>query len=47
MCAWAAGLGFGIGGHDDDVDIGHFIAENVQTIAEIADTRTIITFKAF
>ena len=32
---------------DDDVDIGHFIAEHVQTIDEIADTHTIITFKAF
>jgi DNA-binding Lrp family transcriptional regulator len=32
---------------DDGVDIGHFIAENVQSIAEIADTHTIITFKAF
>ena len=28
-------------------DIGHFIAEKVQIIAGIADTRTIITFKAF
>lgn len=32
---------------DDGVDIGHFIAENVQSIPEIADTHTIITFKAF
>jgi DNA-binding Lrp family transcriptional regulator len=32
---------------DDVVDIGHFVAENVQTIPEIQDTRTIITFKAF
>ena len=32
---------------DDEVDIGHFIAEHVQSIADIADTRTIITFKAF
>ena len=30
-----------------DVDIGHFVAEKVQTIPGIADTRTIITFKAF
>lgn len=29
------------------VDIGHFVGENVQTIAGIVDTRTIITFKAF
>jgi DNA-binding Lrp family transcriptional regulator len=32
---------------DDGVDIGHFVAENVQTLPEIADTHTIITFKAF
>src|SRR5918993_4601820 len=32
---------------DDGVDIGHFIAENVQVIPEIADTHTIITFKDF
>lgn len=30
-----------------DVDIGHFIAQHVQTIPEIQDTHTIITFKAF
>jgi len=28
-------------------DIGHFVGEKVQTIPGIADTRTIITFKAF
>ena len=32
---------------EDSVDIGHFVAENVQVIPEIQDTRTIITFKAF
>jgi DNA-binding Lrp family transcriptional regulator len=32
---------------DGDVDIGHFVGEKVQTIPGIADTRTIITFKAF
>jgi DNA-binding Lrp family transcriptional regulator len=32
---------------DPDTDIGHFIAEKVQTIPGVADTRTIITFKAF
>ncbi len=32
---------------DADVDIGRFVGEHVQTIPEIADTRTIITFKAF
>jgi DNA-binding Lrp family transcriptional regulator len=31
----------------DDVDIGHFVGEKVQTIEGIVDTRTIITFKAF
>jgi DNA-binding Lrp family transcriptional regulator len=31
----------------DGVDIGHFVGEKVQTIAGIADTRTIITFRAF
>ena len=30
-----------------DVDIGHFVAQKVQSIPEIADTHTIITFKAF
>ena len=28
-------------------DIGHFVGERVQTLPGIADTRTIITFKAF
>lgn len=32
---------------DDDVDIGHFVNEKVHPIPGIADTRTIITFKAF
>lgn len=32
---------------DDSVDIGHFVAEKVQQIEHIADTRTLITFKAF
>lgn len=32
---------------DREVDIGHFVAEKVQPIAGIADTRTLITFKAF
>ncbi|HEY8565005.1 MAG TPA: Lrp/AsnC ligand binding domain-containing protein [Beijerinckiaceae bacterium] len=32
---------------DDAVDIGHFVAQNVQTVPEIQDTKTIITFKAF
>jgi DNA-binding Lrp family transcriptional regulator len=32
---------------DPSTDIGHFIAEKVQTVPGVADTRTIITFKAF
>ena len=32
---------------DDDIDIGHFVGEKVQTIDDIVDTHTIITFKAF
>ncbi|MGI6244461.1 MAG: Lrp/AsnC ligand binding domain-containing protein [Pseudochelatococcus sp.] len=32
---------------DAGVDIGHFVGEKVQTIDGIADTRTVITFKAF
>jgi DNA-binding Lrp family transcriptional regulator len=31
----------------DEVDIGHFVGEKVQMIPGIADTRTIITFRAF
>lgn len=32
---------------EPDVDIGHFVNEKVHHIAGIADTKTIITFKAF
>jgi DNA-binding Lrp family transcriptional regulator len=32
---------------EQDVDIGHFVGHRVQVIPGIADTRTIITFKAF
>ena len=32
---------------DDEVDIGHFVGERVQTLPGIQDTRTMITFKAF
>jgi DNA-binding Lrp family transcriptional regulator len=32
---------------EDDVDIGHFVAEKVQRIAGIVDTRTVLVFKAF
>jgi DNA-binding Lrp family transcriptional regulator len=30
-----------------DVDIGHFVGEKVQCLPGIADTRTLITFRAF
>ncbi len=33
--------------HGDEVDIGHFVGQKVQTIPGIVDTRTIITFRAF
>jgi DNA-binding Lrp family transcriptional regulator len=32
---------------DPETDIGHFIAEKVQTIPGVQDTHTLITFKAF
>jgi DNA-binding Lrp family transcriptional regulator len=32
---------------DQGTDIGHFIAQKVQTVVGVQDTRTIITFKAF
>ena len=32
---------------DQGTDIGHFIAQKVQTVQGVQDTRTIITFKAF
>lgn len=32
---------------DDEVDIGHFVASQVQTVPDIRATRTVITFKAF
>ena len=31
----------------EDEDIGHFVAQKVQTIGGIRDTFTIVTFKAF
>lgn len=31
----------------EDQDIGHFIAQKVQTIPGIRDTFTVVTFKAF
>jgi DNA-binding Lrp family transcriptional regulator len=32
---------------DDEVDIGHFVAERVSVIAGIKDTFTTVTFRAF
>ena len=32
---------------DDDVDIGHFVTENIQRLSGVKDTFTIIAFKAF
>ena len=32
---------------EDGVDIGHFVGERVQTLPDIVNTRTILTFKAF
>ena len=32
---------------DDDQDIGHFVNEQLQILPGVADTFTIITFKAF
>jgi DNA-binding Lrp family transcriptional regulator len=32
---------------EDDVDIGHFVGRKVQVIPGIADTRTVLTFRAF
>ncbi len=31
----------------DDTDIGHFVTSQIQTLAGIKDTFTLITFKAF
>ena len=31
----------------DDVDIGHFVTSNIQTLPGVKDTFTLITFKAF
>ncbi len=32
---------------EGDVDIGHFVGQKVQSLPGIADTRTLITFRAF
>lgn len=31
----------------DDTDIGHFVTSQIQTLPNVKDTFTIITFKAF
>ncbi len=32
---------------ENDVDIGHFVAENIHTISGVERTHTLLTFKAF
>ncbi len=32
---------------DDDIDIGHFVTEKIQTLRGIKDTFTLIAHKAF
>ena len=32
---------------NDGVDIGHFVTSQIQTLTDVKDTFTIITFKAF
>ena len=31
----------------DDIDIGHFVTNSIQTLPGVKDTFTLITFKAF
>jgi len=31
----------------DDMDIGHFVTSQIQTVPDVTDTFTTITFKAF
>ena len=31
----------------DDVDIGHFVTNSIQSLPGVKDTFTLITFKAF
>ena len=31
----------------EDEDVGHFVAQKIQTVPGIRDTYTLITFKAF
>ena len=32
---------------DERVDVGHFVTSSIQTLPDVKDTFTIITFKAF
>jgi DNA-binding Lrp family transcriptional regulator len=32
---------------DETVDVGHYVTSRLQTLADVKDTFTIITFKAF
>jgi DNA-binding Lrp family transcriptional regulator len=32
---------------DEQTDIGHFVTSKIQTLVDVKDTFTIITFKAF
>ena len=32
---------------DDKTDIGHFVTSRIQTLRDVKDTFTLITFKAF
>ena len=32
---------------DEKIDIGHFVTSRIQTLTNVKDTFTIITFKAF
>jgi len=32
---------------DERVDVGHFVTSKIQTLRDVTDTFTIITFKAF
>ncbi|MEM7221570.1 MAG: Lrp/AsnC ligand binding domain-containing protein [Pseudomonadota bacterium] len=32
---------------DDEADIGHFVTEKVQTLPGVADTFTLVAYKAF
>lgn len=32
---------------EDDVDVGHFVNENIHKVGGIRDTETLVTFRAF